>query len=106
MTARRTLPNRRGHQVLQFGHAGFSYVGGIGRFEDDGAAAELFLDVTKGGTEIEAWARDSAILASLALQFGAPVDVIRHALSRDGFDRPATPLAQLLDLLSAEVGNG
>ena len=47
----------------------FHYVAGIGRF-DDGRLAEVFLTLPKPATAVEALARDAAIAASLALQYG------------------------------------
>jgi hypothetical protein len=70
--ARERLPNRRAHEMLDFEHGGFRYIGGIGRFED-GRLAEVFLNVAKSGTAIENHARDAAITASIALQYGTPL---------------------------------
>ena len=46
---RQRLPNRRCHEVIQFEHGGFTYIAGIGRF-DDGRLAEVFLTAAKTGT--------------------------------------------------------
>jgi hypothetical protein len=100
--ARERLPNRREHEVLDFEHGGFRYIGGIGRF-DDGRVAEVFLNVAKSGTAIENHAREAAITASLALQYGTPVNVIRHALTRNGDGSASGALGTLLDLLASEM---
>jgi hypothetical protein len=100
--SRRRLPNRREHELLDFEHGGFRYIGGIGRFED-GRLAEVFLNVAKSGTAIENHARDAAIVASVALQYGTPVDVIRHALTRNGDGSASGALGRLLDLLASET---
>jgi hypothetical protein len=55
----------------------------IGRF-DDGRIAEIFINGAKVGTAAETNAQDAAIVASLALQHGCPVETIRHALARSG----------------------
>jgi hypothetical protein len=94
---RERLPNRRGHEVLQFQHGGFTYVAGIGRFPD-GRLAEVFLSAAKTGTALEAAARDAAIVASLALQHGVAPEALQHTLTRDAHGRPATALGELLDL--------
>ncbi len=101
MTGRERLPNRRSHELLQFEHGGFHYVAGFGRFAD-GRLAEIFLSSSKVGTEVEGWARDSAIVASLALQAGIPAETLRHALSRDQLGKASSPLAVLLDLVANE----
>jgi hypothetical protein len=100
---RERLPNRREHTVLNFTTAdGFKYTAGLGYF-DDGRLAEIFLNAEKVGTAIENAARDSAVVASLALQHGVPPDTIRHALTRNGNGEATGPLGMLLDLLAAEV---
>ena len=101
MSDRQRLPNRRQHELLQFEHGGFHYVAGFGRFAD-GRLAEVFLSAAKSGTVIEAWARDSAIVASLALQHGVPAETIRHALSRDQGGVAASPISAFLDLVASE----
>lgn len=88
--ARERLPNRRAHELLDFEHGGFRYIGGIGRFED-GRLAEVFLNVAKSGTAIENHARDAAITASIALQYGTPHGSASGALGK------------LLDLLASET---
>jgi len=102
IAARERLPNRRAHELLDFEHGGFRYIGGIGRFED-GRLAEVFLNVAKSGTAIENHARDAAIVASVALQYGTPVDVIRHALTRNSDSSASGALGALLDLLASEA---
>jgi hypothetical protein len=99
---RRRLPNRRGHELLDFEAGGFLYTAGLGYFED-GRLAEVFLNADKIGTAIETAARDSAVVASIALQHGVPPDTIRHALTRNGNGDASGPLGALLDLLAAEV---
>ena len=73
---------------------GQSYTGGIGRFED-GRIAEIFINGSKVGTAAETNAQDAAIVASLALQHGCPIETIRHALARSCL--AAGPLASLLN---------
>jgi hypothetical protein len=91
---RQRLPNRRPHWLYRFECDGQSYTGGIGRF-DDGRIAEIFINGAKVGSAAEANAQDAAIVASLALQHGCPIETIRHALVRSG--GLGGPLAALLD---------
>jgi ribonucleoside-diphosphate reductase alpha chain len=74
MGLRWRLPNRRGHELLDFEHGGISYTVGIGRSEN-GRLAEIFLNTRKHGTAIDVNARDAAVAASLLLQHGCPLDV-------------------------------
>ena len=96
---RERLPERREHALINFTTAdGFRYTAGLGYFED-GRLAEIFLNAEKIGTAIETAARDSAVVASLALQHGVPLETIRRALTRNGNSEASGPLGTLLDLL-------
>ena len=53
-------------------------------YYDDGRIGEVFIDNHKQGSAIGTLVRDSAILISFALQYGADIDAIRRALSQDG----------------------
>src|SRR5436305_9251786 len=90
---RRKLPNRRGHELLDFEHSGIRYTAGIGRFED-GRPAEIFLNTRKHGTAIDVNARDAAVAASLLLQYGCPIDTLRHALTSNADGSASGPLAR------------
>jgi hypothetical protein len=105
---RNRLPNRREHTILTFEtDDGFSFTAGLGYFED-GRLAEIFLNAGKVGTAIETNARDSAVVASLALQHGVSPETIRRALSRNENGEASGPLGTLLDLLVSgdEKGGG
>jgi hypothetical protein len=100
LNPRRRLPQRRPHELIDFQHGGHRYTAGIGRFED-GRVAEVFLNVPgRVGSSIEAIARDAATVASIALQYGAPTETIRRALTRNMDGSASGPLGTALDLLS------
>lgn len=61
--------------------------------------AEIFLSSHKPGSPIEAIARDAAVTVSIALQFGAELETIRAALTRD-HGGPATALGAALDAIA------
>jgi hypothetical protein len=98
-TRRLRLPNRRGHEVLDFEHGGIRYTAGASRF-DDGGLAEIFLSTAKHGTAVDVNARDAAVAASLLLQHGCSVDTLRRALTRNSDGSASGPLAHALDLLA------
>jgi hypothetical protein len=100
ISSRRRLPNRRGHELLDFEHGGIRYTAGIGRFED-GELAEIFLNTAKHGTAVDTNARDAAVAASLLLQHGCAVETLQRALTRNGDGSASGPLARALDLLAA-----
>lgn len=98
---RRPLPSRRDAETIRFNCDKFRYYGSFSRFED-GSLAEIFLAAGKAGSHIEAQARDMAVAASLALQFGCPAHVLRAALTRLEDDKAAGPLAVLLDIIAKD----
>jgi hypothetical protein len=103
---RERLPNRRATETHEFEHGGFRYVASIGRFnggDRDGQLAEIFIGGPKVGTHIAFAARDSSIVASIALQFGATPEVLRHAIGRNSDGSAAGPLGKLLDILAKET---
>ena len=100
MTERLRLPNRRNCETFSFQCNGLNYVATYSTFAN-GSVAEIFLSNGRAGSDSDASARDSAVTASLALQYGAPVDVIRRALLRDPRGKASSPLGVALDLLAA-----
>ncbi len=102
MIDREQLPSRREHEVIEFDLDGVRYRASIGRFAD-GRIAELFLDGGKIGSAASTAARDAAIAASLALQHGTPVDVLRRALTRLRDGSAAGPIGRALDLCATDV---
>jgi hypothetical protein len=52
-------------------------------------------------TAVEASARDAAIVASLAFQYGVPLVTLQQALTRNGDGSPSSPLGRLVDLLTS-----
>jgi hypothetical protein len=102
--SRQRLPDRRGHEVRDFEFNGIRYVAGIGTFSD-GSLAEVFLNPAgRVGTDLEAHARDSAIVVSLALQHGCPLGALRKALTRTGNGGPGSALSYVLDQLAEDAG--
>lgn len=96
---RQRLPDRRGHELLDFEHGGIRYRAGVGRFED-GRLAEIFMNAAKPGAAVDTFARDAAIAASLSLQHGCSMDTLRRALTRNSDGSASGPLARALDLLA------
>ena len=96
MTARTRLPNRRRPETFSLEVCGLHYTCTCSRFSD-GRLAEVFLQNHKPGSQSDSNARDAAVAASLALQFGCPLEVLQRALLRDSRGRPSTPLGAALD---------
>jgi ribonucleoside-diphosphate reductase alpha chain len=98
MTARDRLPNRRPCVSFSFVCNNLNYTATVSYFPD-GRLVEIFLSNRRSGSDSDAAAKDSAVVCSLALQHGVPVETIRKALLRDTRGNPSSPLGCALDLL-------
>jgi hypothetical protein len=101
MSPRERLPNRRGSVTFAFDCGPHRYVATISYFPGTDQLAEIFLGNGRAGSDIDAAAKDSAVVASIALQHGVPVDVIRKALLRDSSGKASGPLGAALDFVAA-----
>jgi hypothetical protein len=96
---RRRLPNRRASLTFPFEHGSHRFVASISYFPNSGELAEIFLGNGRAGSDVDAAAKDSAVVCSIALQYGVPVNVIRKALLRDAHGVASSPLGRALDLV-------
>ena len=96
---RRTLPQRRASETfdLRFWSQNFTIT--VGRYPD-GTIGEVFIDGGKTGQDIQSTARDAAVVLSLALQHGVPIETIRHAVTRNGSGEAASILGATVDRLA------
>jgi hypothetical protein len=99
MTARERLPNRRQCESFEFRHAGHPFTLTAGHYPDN-RIVEIFISSNRAGSQVEAVARDSAIAVSIALQFGADLQTIRSALTKDFNGQPTTLLGAALAALA------
>jgi hypothetical protein len=97
--ARATLPQRRAHEAISFRHWGIDYTAGFGRASETDPVQEVFLNCGKTGGQSDTLARDSAVLLSIALQYGVPIETMKHAITRNVDGSPAGPIGALLDLM-------
>jgi hypothetical protein len=97
--ARQRLANRRASETFEFEVNGLRYTASISRFPS-GELAEIFLGNGKAGSSSDSAAKDSAVVCSIALQFGVPMETIRRALLRDPRGNPASPLGAALDVIA------
>jgi hypothetical protein len=100
---RQRLPNRRPCETLDFSWLGMAFTATISRFPN-GDLAEIFLSNHKSGSHADTAARDSAVVASIALQFGADVATLRRALLRDSQGHASGPLGVALDRIADGSG--
>jgi len=103
------LFNRRGATSFDVEHVdplvgpgvALRYHVAVGHYPD-GSTGEVFIAPQGSagkGSMLEAIARDAAILMSLALQYGAPIDVMRKAMTRDETNKPQTFVGAVLDAM-------
>jgi hypothetical protein len=73
-------------------------------FYPDGRPGEMFLNADRPNSLLDFLMSDAAILASIALQYGASLDELRHAMKRDMAGKPSSPIGQALDLAAGLAG--
>jgi hypothetical protein len=98
---RERLPNRRASITFELELHGLRYTASFSYFAD-GRLAEVFLQNHKPGSQSDSNARDAAVAASLALQFGCPLHVLQRAVLRNPKGHPSTPLGAALDVIAGE----
>jgi hypothetical protein len=94
---RERLPDRRGAELVDFEHNGRKWTATFGRLPD-GRLSEIFLNAQKD-SPLVGLAQESALAASIALQHGAALTTLRHALR----GRDSGPLAAALSLVEGET---
>src|ERR1700716_1225852 len=93
---RNRLPNGRPAITTTFERDGARFEMTAGYYPD-GRPGEIFLAADRANSLLDFLMSDAAILASIALQYGAPLDEIRHALKRDVRGVAASPIGAALD---------
>ena len=98
MSIRERLPNRRYSATMDMRHADKDFSVSIG-FYPDKRPAEVFISGPKAGTDMDAIARDGAVLLSLALQYGVPLGVIQGTVTRSMSGDPSSIIGSVVDAL-------
>lgn len=103
---RARLPARRGSTTVRVDYAdvlGLSLKAHVTYSRNDaGRIAEVFISAGKPGSQAEAAYRDAALVVSMALQHGTPLEDVAAAMTRDEAGRPAGPLGVIMDVLMKE----
>jgi len=100
--ARRDLPSRRPCETFPIEADGIRYFATVGYYDDARTdPGEIFLNSrSKLGSATDTAASDSAIVASIAMQYGVPLAILRDAVKRNDDGRPHGPLGAILDILA------
>jgi ribonucleoside-diphosphate reductase alpha chain len=96
---RQRLANRRASETFAITAMNLKFTVTVSRYSD-GRPAEVFITNHRAGSAAGVMASDGAIAASLALQYGCPIDVLSKALSRDSRGNPTSPLGVAIDLIA------
>ena len=102
MTERTRLKNRRASTTFAFTCNDLKYLATVSYFPG-GGLAEIFISNAKSGSHSDSAAKDSAVVCSICLQYGVPVEVIRHALLRDSRGVASSPLGAALDHIAGDA---
>jgi hypothetical protein len=107
MTDRHILPARRACETFEMTHGAqnTAFQVTVGFFAPFGERqiGEVFITGAKTGSDFEAVARDGAILLSLCLQHGVPLQTIAGALTRNENGDPSTVIGAVVDRLSGNA---
>jgi hypothetical protein len=98
MSDRATLPNRRAAETFEVKHGSHAVTVTLGYYSN-GQLGEVFVSDPKVGSSMEAIARDAAVLLSLSMQFGVPIDTMRHAITREQDGSASSIIGAVLDQL-------
>jgi len=96
---RMRLPTHRESETFKYEFATFKWYATISRFPN-GQIGEIFLATAKTGEMLRIQSTDSAILASLAMQYGCPLNVMLDAMSRNERGEVVSPIAMALETVS------
>lgn len=105
--SRAALPNRRNSFNFTVAFQGERYDVTIGYYGTAGVG-EVFINRIMGkasakvGTVLDSVCRDGAILISLALQHGAQLQTVAHAVTRNSDGEPQTIIGAIVDKLIAD----
>jgi hypothetical protein len=97
---RERLPDRRFAISNSFERDGARFEMTAG-FYPDMRPGEIFLNADRANSLLDFLMSDAAILASLALQYGASLDELRHAMKRDARGNPSSPIGEALDRIES-----
>lgn len=98
---RERLPNRRASDNITIQSNGVYMTVTVGRY-GDGRAGEVFTSDIKAGTSADSLLRDAAVILSIALQYGTPIETIAGAITRNRDGSATSFMGALVDHLNKE----
>jgi hypothetical protein len=105
MSERKQLPQRRHCETVTLTCWTQPWAVTIGYYEDHKTVGEVFISShRKTSTPLDATARDTAVLMSLALQYGVPLSVIKGAITREGNGEASSIAGVVVDFIDTMTG--
>jgi len=102
VNVRNSLPQRRHSETFTMVHGNhrtpFDIT--VGYYEN-GMVGEVFISGAQSGSEMEAITRDGAIVLSLALQHGVPIETLKRAITRNRENKPDTVIGAVIDRIAS-----
>lgn len=100
--SRKVLPARRYAETfeIQAVDERWPYQVTVGVDPETHSVAEVFISGSKVGSLAEGIARDFAVVLSIALQHGVPLDIIQHSITRLQDGAPQSIAGRVLDRLA------
>jgi len=105
MTQRHRLADRRALETFAIEFEGERYkismgreFGGLG--QPLGPVLEVFVNAQKANSQADVLVSDGAILMSLLLQYGCPIETINHAMKRNPDGSPSSALGRAAALIA------
>jgi hypothetical protein len=102
---RKRLHNRRQYELIYSPFRGCHYILTLSRFPT-GDVAEIFVCPGRPGSDAAADANDAAIVISLSVQHGMPLEALRRSISRIEGNEAASTAGAVPDILAAERERG
>lgn len=99
--SRAILPNRRAAETFEVKHGSHAVTVTVGYYSN-GQLGEVFVTDPKVGSSMEAIARDAAVLLSIAIQNDIPLEIMRHAITREQDGTASSIIGAVVDRLGEQ----
>lgn len=99
--SRTILPNRRAAETFEVKHGSHTVTVTVGYYAN-GELGEVFVSDPKVGSSMEAIARDAAVLLSIAIQSHIPLELVRHAITREQDGTASSIIGAVVDRLGEQ----
>jgi hypothetical protein len=101
--SRAVVSFRRPCETIDIDCRGIPHVAGFGWQDEEkmGAPFEVFFRAAKPDSSADDYASDAGRIISIALQFGATIELLRRRVNREADGSPSSPIGAVLDAMWA-----